>query len=439
MIRKNSSFNFDFKLIVAVILVVSIGILTIYSSGFDTIDNLNSGLYRRQIMWFIIGFVFMMAFSVIDYRILGAFCFQIYGVMLLILIITTFFATPIRNTRAWISFGFFSFQPSEFMKLSLVMVLAKFLELRERDIKYFRELLIPSILATVPVLFIVKQPDFGTAMIFVPLIFTMLFVAGADVTHIFSIISIAFLSLFIPIIITYREYINPESKNFIMSFFRSGYTVFIVSICLLAFGGIMYLLHLAVVNKWFRRLYIPSFTIALSFTTAAILQRYLQGYQKRRILVFINPEIEPQGAGYNVIQSKIAIGSGGFLGKGFLKGTQTQLGFLPETSSDFIFSVIAEEWGTLGVIVMLSLMFFIIYSGIRIAMNAPDKFGSLLAIGITSIFFFHMMINVGMAVGIMPVTGLPLCFVSYGGSNMLMCMIGIGILLSINSRKKIIY
>lgn len=436
MIRKNNLFNYDIKLIAAVIIIVTIGILTIYSAGFDTIDNLNSGLYRKQIMWFIIGFIFLMIFSFIDYKILGDLSLYIYIIMLMVLIITTLFGKPIRNTRAWISLGMFSIQPSEFMKLSLVIILAKYLELRERDIKLFRELLIPSILTIVPVLFIVKQPDFGTAMIFVPILFTMLFVGGADVSHIFSIISIALISLIIPIFITYQEYLNPESTNVVMNFFRSGYAVFIVSIILLLFGGLMYLLHLGFVNKWYRRLYIPSFTLSLGLTIASLLQRYLQGYQKRRILVFINPEIEPQGAGYNVIQSKIAIGSGGFFGKGFLKGTQTQLGFLPETASDFIFSVVAEEWGFFGVIIIISLLFFIIYSGIKIAVNSTDKFGAMLAVGISSIFFFHVMINIGMAVGIMPVTGLPLCFISYGGSNILMAMIGIGILLSINSKKK---
>ena len=140
---------------------------------------------------------------------------------------------------------------------------------------------------------------------------------------------------------------------------------------------------------------------------SVIIQKLFKVYQKRRILVFLNPDLDPQGSGYNIIQSKIAIGSGGFFGKGFLKGSQSQLGFLPEKSSDFIFSVVAEEWGFFGAIILLGLFGFIIFRCIQTAFESKDKFGALLASGITTIFFFHILINIGMVVGIMPVTGLP--------------------------------
>jgi rod shape determining protein RodA len=166
-----------------------------------------------------------------------------------------------------------------------------------------------------------------------------------------------------------------------------------------------------------------------------VIQDLFKVYQKRRILVFLNPDLDPQGSGYNIIQSKIAIGSGGFFGKGLLKGSQSQLGFLPEKTSDFIFSVVAEEWGFIGALILIFLFGFIVFKGIQIAFESKDKFGALLASGITTIFFFHIIINIGMAVGIMPVTGLPLCFVSYGGSNLLMSMICIGMLINIRARK----
>ena len=175
--------------------------------------------------------------------------------------------------------------------------------------------------------------------------------------------------------------------------------------------------------------------ISIGLISSVIIQKFFKEYQKKRILVFLNPDLDPHGSGYNIIQSKIAIGSGGFFGKGFLQGSQAQLGFLPEKTSDFIFSVVAEEWGFFGSIIILGLFAVIVFKGIQIAFEAKDKFGALLASGITAIFFFHILINIGMVIGIMPVTGLPLCFVSYGGSNLIMSMIGVGILISVRSKK----
>jgi rod shape determining protein RodA len=198
---------------------------------------------------------------------------------------------------------------------------------------------------------------------------------------------------------------------------------------------ITFIIQIISLKKWLRRIYIPANVISLGLFFSVMLQKFFVDYQKQRIIIFINPDKDPLGFGYNIIQSKIAIGSGGFFGKGFLKGSQTQLGFLPEKTSDFIFSVIAEEWGFFGSIILILILGFIVYRGIQIAMEAKDKFGALLASGITSIFFFHIVINIGMAVGIMPVTGLPLSFVSYGGSNLIMSLLGVGILINIRSRK----
>lgn len=431
MATKNSLNNFDFVLVIAVIAIAAVGIITIYSAGYDPITDMNNNMFRRQLLWFIIGFFILLAMTFVDYKLLGDYSLHIYGGFLVILILTTYFGTPIRNTRAWISFGLFSIQPSEFMKLALIMILAKYIEIRERDIKHFKELIIPSFLTIIPVVFIVQQPDFGTAMIYIPLLFAVLFVGGADVSHLLSIILIAAISLIVPMAITYREWSHQEASSIIIEFFRGGYHLYMLSGILFLIGTIAYILHLIRINKIFRRVYFPSFVISLGLLFSVLIQRYLKDYQKKRILVFLNPDLDPHGSGYNVIQSKIAIGSGGFFGKGFLKGTQSQLGFLPEKTSDFIFAVVAEEWGFLGASIVILLLFVIIYRGLKISFETKDKFGAILATGITSIFFFHTMINIGMAIGIMPVTGLPLCFISYGGSNMLMAMIGIGLLISI--------
>jgi rod shape determining protein RodA len=435
MFRKDEIYRIDYVLVFTVILLVLFGILMIYSAGFDTIEKVNKGLYKKQLLWFIFGFVSMIAVTFINYKFLGEYSLHIYIGLILILIFTALFGTPVRNTRAWLDLGIFSFQPSEFMKLGLILILAKYLELRERDIKNFRELLIPTVLTLLPVLIILKQPDFGTGMIFIPILFTLLFVGGADVSHLLSIISIAVIALVVPMVLTYREWVGEEGSNFILDFFKDIDLLFIVSGVLLLIAVTSYVLHFFLVKKYYRRIYIPATVMSLGLLFSVIIQYFLKDYQKKRILVFLNPNLDPHGSGYNIIQSKIAVGSGGFLGKGFLNGSQAQLGFLPEKTSDFIFSVVAEEWGFLGSIVIIILLSIIVFRGIQIALGSKDKFGALLASGITSIFFYHIFINIGMALGIMPVTGLPLCFVSYGGSNLLMSMISIGILINIRMRK----
>ncbi len=435
MLKKSEIYKIDYLLVFTVIFLAFIGILMIYSAGFDPIENSNKDLYKKQILWFIFGFVLMIAITFVNYSLFGHYSIQIYGVLLFLLLLTTLFGRPIRNTRAWLDFGIFSIQPSEFVKLGLLFILGKYLEIRERDIKNFRELLIPSLLTIVPIFIIIKQPDFGTAMILIPILFTLLFVGGADVSHLLSIISIAVIALVVPIILTYREWIGSEGSNFLLDFFKDTDLIFIVSGILLGIAIAGYALNFFFIKKFYRKIYIPSFVLSLGLMFSVIIQYFLKDYQKKRILVFLNPDLDPHGSGYNIIQSKIAVGSGGFFGKGFLNGSQSQLGFLPEKTSDFIFSVVAEEWGFIGSMIMIILLSIVVFRGIQIALEAKDKFGALLASGITAIFFFHILINIGMVVGIMPVTGLPLCFISYGGSNLFMSMISIGILINIRMRK----
>jgi rod shape determining protein RodA len=435
MINKNDFFKFDYLLIGAVAILVIIGILSIYSAGFDPIEKVNSNLYRKQLIIFIIGLILMVVISIVNYQQMGEFSLIIYGVILLVVIGTTFLGSTTRGTRAWINLSAFKIQPSEFMKLATVILLAKYLEIRERELRYFRELLIPALIVFIPVLFILLQPDFGTAMIFIPVLFAMLFVGGADVTHLVSIIAIAVLSILVPMIITYMESVGIGEGNPLYDFYTTGKLPFVISFILLFIGLFAYILHVFIIRKYFRRIYIPAFVFSLSMLFSVIFQRFLKDYQKKRILVFLNPDLDPHGSGYNVIQAKIAVGSGGFFGKGFMKGSQTQLGYLPEKWTDFIFAVVSEEWGFIGAILTLALLGIVVYKGAKIALETRDKYASLLATGITTIFFCHIVINIGMVIGIMPVTGLPLCFVSYGGSNLLMSMIAIGILSSISMKK----
>ena len=260
-----------------------------------------------------------------------------------------------------------------------------------------------------------------------------MFVGGADVSHLVATISIAVIALVLPMVLTYREWIGAESTEAVLSIFR-------ISGCFYNFrradGDSRRNIHSSSdFLKGVRKIYIPSLVISMGLFFSVIIQRFLRIIRRSGYLFFSNPDLDPHGSGYNVIQSKIAIGSGGFFGKGFLNGSQSQLGFLPEKTSDFIFPVVAEEWGFFGAIVVLGLLGYIVYKGIQTALEAKDKFGALLAAGISCIFFFHILINIGMVLGIMPVTGLPLCLVSYGGSNLMMCLLSIGILINIRMRK----
>jgi rod shape determining protein RodA len=284
-------------------------------------------------------------------------------------------------------------------------------------------------------LVIFMQPDFGTAVVFIPILFTMLFVGGADVTHLVAIICIAVIATVVPMVLTYREWIGASGSNFLLDFFKDINLLLVVSGVLVIVAIASYVIHFLFPNKVYRKIYIPATVISFGLFFSVIIQKYLKVYQKRRILVFLNPDLDPHGSGYNVIQSKIAVGSGAFFGKGFLNGSQSQLGFLPEKTSDFVFSVFAEEWGFFGSLILLALLAIIVFRGIQIAFESKDKYGALLASGIVSIFFFHILINIGMVIGIMPVTGLPLTLVSYGGSNLAMSMIAVGILINIRMKK----
>lgn len=435
MFDKNEIYKIDYLLVFSVIALVFMGILMTYSAGFDPIDKVNSGLFKKQLLWFILGFFLMVGVSLVNYKWLGDYSLQIYLVLLAVLTITTIFGRPVRNTRAWLHLGFFSLQPSEFMKLGLVILLAKYLEVRERDIMRFREIVIPAALTIVPVTIILLQPDFGTALVFIPLLFTLLYMGGADVSHLVAIITIAAIALVVPMVLTYREWVGTEGSNLVLDFFTNVNLIFIVSGVLFFIATVTFVLHFFFIKKFYRKIYIPTIVFSLGLFFSVVIQRFLKDYQKKRILVFLNPDLDPHGSGYNVIQSKIAVGSGGVIGKGFLKGSQAQLGFLPEKSSDFIFSVVAEEWGFIGSLILIALFSVVVYRGIQIALEAKDKFGAVLASGITALFFFHILINIGMTLGIMPVTGLPLSFVSYGGSNLIMSMIAIGILINIRMKK----
>lgn len=401
---KFRSEDFDFGLFIAALILSVIGILLIYSAKHYSADVVEKGIYLKQIMWLLLGFLACAIIFFIPLRFYDIFAYVLYLVALGILLLILMFGSSKMGAARWISLGGMNIQPSEFAKIATIFALARYLAYSKRSIFSFRWLVVVLGIALLPALLILRQPDLGTSLVFLAIFIFMLFWAGVPVLYLFLIIS-PFVSLIcashwlawalfflLLIFLLYRSRLN--------FLFSIGFLL-----CNLVFGMITPLV-------WNR----------------------LHDYQKDRIIVFLDPGRDPLGAGYQIIQSKIAIGSGGLLGKGYLQGTQTKLAFLPHQHTDFVFSVLGEEFGIWGTLILLGFFSFLIIKGIAIANKTRNAFSSNVALGVTSILAFQMIVNIGMTVGFLPVTGLPLPFVSYGGSSMVLSWMLVGLLLAINHR-----
>lgn len=358
--------KFDWSLILICIAIFIIGSLNLYSATFNEMVSRNMTYQKSQLIWFGVGSAMGVVILLIHYKILSRFAYPIYFINLALLVGVLIAGTSTMGGRRWLSLGPFRFQPSEFMKLSMALALAKYFEsdsVTGNTGYKLRDMWLPLSMVLVPAGLIILQPDLGTAMIL-----------------------------------------------------------------LLMFASLMLFIR------------IDSRTLIIMATVAAValpfIYKYgLKDYQRTRITTFINPMSDPKGSGYNSIQSMIAIGSGKFMGKGFRKGTQSQLNFLPEHHTDFIFSVFSEEHGFLGAVVLLALYTLFFLTGLNIAYVSHDKFGTLLSLGILMIFFWHMFVNIGMVCGILPIVGVPLPFVSYGGSSLITSVICVAILTNISNKR----
>jgi len=355
--------HFDWGLLGLTLLLGSMGIITLYSAVTAGAPTFQKVLYIKQVIWFGVGFALMIAAFLFDYKKLDQMSFFIYGFCVLLLVCVLLFGRYVSGSRRWLMLGPFSMQPSELVKIGLIIGLARsYAKVANTGGVGFRELIVPVILTALPFILIVKQPDLGTALLLV-------MIAGS-------------ITLFVKI----------EKRTFV---------------CIIAAGMV------TIPLVWF----------------------FLKGYQKSRILTFLDPDRDPLGAGYHIIQSKIAIGSGMITGKGFLKGTQNTLSFLPEQHTDFIFSVLAEEWGFVGSVGLIILFLMLIIWGLNIAYGCRDTFGIALSFGVTAMIFWQVFINIGMVMGLMPVVGIPLPLISYGGSSVITIMIGLGLLMNVRMRR----
>jgi rod shape determining protein RodA len=356
--------NFDWILLLLLCIIASMSLINLYSATYGIQNSGVPGVFLRQLVWFLIGFGFLIIVMLFDYHALESLAFPLYLLSLLLLVLVLVVGAVTSGSQRWLSFGGLTFQPSELAKLAVIVTLAKFFSERgEQNRSYrLRDLWRPFIVVAVPCALILEEPDLGTALL-----------------------------------------------------------LLIVSFSIVLFAGI----------RW------SSFLLLVSMVASAapFIWTNLKGYQKNRVLSFLRPDTDPLGAGYHINQSKIAIGSGQFWGKGYMEGTQTRLHFLPEQHTDFAFSVLAEEWGFAGSILLLAVYLFLVLWGLNIAKNSRDRFGTFLAVGIVAGVFWQPVINMGMVTGLLPVVGIPLVLFSYGGSSVVVTMLGMGILMSISMRR----
>ncbi len=393
--------------LVALAMALSLfGIAMVYSAGQTDVPTVVAKLYRQQIAWFILGVGAAYAVSRASVRFLDWVTVPAYSVSCVLLFLLLFVgagAGTAASTKSWLAIGGVRLgQPSELAKIAVILMLARILASRKVAPRSLMDLWQPALAVAVPWILIMRQPDLGTGIVFVGIFFAMLFWAGAS-WQLLVLVASPVVSLILA--------------------FSTG------------LWGAWFLVLIALV-LWYRPYLVEGVAVVLANVVtgvvAPVLWDQLNPYQQKRLLVFLDPSTDPQASGYHVIQSQVAIGSGGWLGKGFTLGSQKRLAFLPAQHTDFIFPVVGEELGFLGVTIALSLFLFLLLRSVRIAARSTDPFPSLVAFGLASAWFVHILVNVGMTLNLMPITGIPLPFFSYGGSFMLVCWIAVGILVRIS-------
>jgi rod shape determining protein RodA len=390
--------------------------------------------YIRQIVWAVAGFIIALALAVINYRRVYDLCLYFYIGTLVLLIYTCLFGRMVSGARAWIGIGSFGIQPSEFAKITTILFLAWHLDATKRSQHAFSRFLISCVIVLIPMGLILIQPDFGTSLVFIPILLVMTFIAGVTIRYVIFLGACIILTGILMVLPLWQTTILQNALPAIMVVTNTRF----VAITILALALIM-----AIAFFGYSRFKKPYFywivymaaVIILSLGVSFISHRVLRDYQIMRLIVFLDPNVDPRGSGWNIIQSITAIGSGGVLGKGYLQGTQSHYRFLPQQSTDFIFSIFSEEWGLLGGVLVFTFFLIICLRLIKIMKTTSDPFGAYICAGLAAMYAFHFLINVGMTMGIMPITGIPLLFMSYGGSALISAMAGIGFSLSIFVRR----
>lgn len=398
--------KFDFLIFIPLLLLVVLGLLGIYSS---TINHPTAnGNFERQFIWAIVSFMTIFIIYSLPSQIFKNISMPAYAISIFLLILVLAVGKTVYGSKSWMNFGFVGFQPSEFAKIGTILFLAKWMSEENRDINDPKTFMISISIGLLPVLLIMLEPDTGTTMVFMIIILFMFFWKGLSLFEIFVVISpavVLFASLF-------------------------GKVTMFISL-------IIILLLLVIFKKnIFTNISVMVLNLGAGFVFD-IVYKILKPHQQKRIDAFLDPMADPLGSGYNALQAKVAIGSGGFWGKGFMHGNQTQLRFIPKQWTDFIYCVIGEEFGLFGSVFVLILFMLIFVRLLNLSKQTNDSFGSLVTIGAFAMFFTHFAINIGMNLGITPVVGIPLPFMSYGGSSLLVNSAMMGVLLNFYRNRRL--
>ncbi len=431
---KKTIAEMDFALVGVTLALTVMGILSIYSSGVNSEGVHVSNEYFKQIVWAVSGLAILAIVSMIDYQRMKDYSWIIYSFFILLIIYVRFFGHEVNGAKSWIGlFGEFGIQPSEFMKIACILFLAQYLSESEHQ-SSFRRLLIAFAIILLPVVIIITQSDMGTALVFFPVFLFMAYIAGIDRRYVAFILAAILATVVLTILPLWEQYILKAPTSFLYVLYRPPYVIYLIVASFLVLGLSAWGWFSFKKKYYFWISYI-SLLVAGSLTASSLAHKALKEYQIMRLIVFLDPSIDPRGSGWNILQSITAIGSGGLLGKGFLQGTQSHYRYLPQQSTDFIFSIIAEEWGFIGGFAVFCLYFVLLRRCSNLLKSVKDSYAIYVVAGIMGMIFFHFMINAGMAMGIMPVTGIPLFFLSYGGASLWVIMIAIGLLLAISARR----
>jgi rod shape determining protein RodA len=398
--------EFDLSLLVAAAMMIAFGVTMVYSAAGG------AGVWRAQTAYAVVALLVAVALVYVPDKLIYELAYPLYGLGLLALVAVLLWGTG--TPARWLAIGSLRMQPSEFAKLGTIIAVARFLgDQSPERVSQARAVVLALLIAALPMALVARQPDLGTAVSFGAALLPMLYWAGMRPLHIF------FLAAPLLSVAASFEPLWQDHAPVVFALF-----IIVSSI----------IVQLLLARLWVT-LTMLTINLSAGLVTTWLWANFLREYQKARILTFLNPESDALGAGWNIIQSKIAIGSGGPTGKGFLQGTQTRYEFLPAAHTDFIFSVIGEELGFVGALFVLSLFLFMIWRALYIGTIANNRFASLLAVGLGSMLTFHVFVNVGMTIGVMPVTGLPLPFLSYGGSSLLTNCLAVGLLLHIYAHR----
>jgi rod shape determining protein RodA len=395
----------DRPLVAVTLVLAAAGLATLYSAGQTDVPSFVSTIWHRQLLWLGVGLVGTLLMYRTSPRLLEWATPYAYGIALVVLMFTLLVGTgggTAASERSWIAIGGVRLgQPAEFAKLAVILMLARWLAERREAPATLRDLMPPVLIAGLPALLVAKQPDLGSAIVFVAILFAMLYWAGTKPSHLLLLGS--------PVI------------GLVLAFSTVAWGVWIVVLVALLL--------------WWRPYVWEGLAVMLFNVITGVLAvpfwRRLAPYQQNRLLTFLNPDVDPRATGWHVLQSKIAIGSGGLFGQGFTHGPQKRLAYVPAQHTDFIFPVLGEELGFVGVLVALTLFAALLLILLRIARRATDPYSSLCVFGLAGLLFSHILENIGMTVNLLPITGIPLPFFSYGGSFLLACSLAVGIALRV--------